>query len=138
MRLTGVSRCAGRTLILPLCERSNGAVPEEQHDHHRDAEPHLELPGNIPPGPPHHHQGQHAEAVEEGGGHHVHVEQLVDVLQQDEDDPQAGGEEQAGERGEGEPVDVGDDGWEVSLPAGRVHLPPGGEHGGVQRPEGRD
>ena len=96
MRLTGVSRCAGRTLVLPLCERGKGAVPEEQHDHHRDTEPHFELPGNIPPGPPHHHQGQHAEAVEEGGGHHVHVEQLVDVLQEDEDDPQGGGEEKAG------------------------------------------
>ena len=138
MGLTGVSSVVTLTELLPLREGSDGAVPEEHHDHHGDPEPHLELPLHLSSRPPHHHQGQHAEAVEKGGGHHVHVEQLVDVLQQDEDDPQAGGEEQAGERGEGEPVDVGDDGWEVSLPAGRVHLPPGCEHGGVKGPEGRD
>ena len=100
MRLTGGSSGVGGTegtvgVVLPLSERGDGAVPEEQHDHHRDNQPHLELPGHLPPGPPHHHQGQHAEAVEEGGGDHVHVEQLVDVLQQDEDDPQAGCEEKA-------------------------------------------
>ena len=83
---------------------------------------HLELPVDVFLSPPHHYQGKHAEAVEEGGGHHIHVEQLADVPEQDEDHTQAACEEEARQRGQTELVDVWDDLRQVTLPAGRVDL----------------
>ena len=154
MRLTGLSSLVSLTIVLihELGEGSYGAVPEEQHDQHWHHDPHLELPVDLSPGPPHHYQGQHAQSIEEGGGHHVHVEQLADVPQQDEDDPQTCCEEETWQGGQGELVDVGDDLRQMTFPTGAVNLTehskvvsnyflsdlsPGGEDRGVQGTEGR-
>ena len=132
VRLTGSLVSVTFVLIHKLCEGSYGAVPEEQHDQHWHHDPHLELPVDLSPGPPHHDQGQHAQSIEEGGGHHVHVEQLVDVLQQSEEDPESSCEEETRERGESVLVNIRDDSRQMSLSASRVNLTPRGKYRGVE------